>query len=196
LDFRPTVVFLRNFISECGFGGIRKSAPIKRLVCSTPLSAGFVMSELSRDERFLICIGTLAVAWATTELLLDALIGTLFHEFGGHPSEPTLPRTGLARKITFAKACFNTNAELSKDRDEAVPMLDQMLALGEDRHWCIHGAALNLHKGNEPLLQTRYRFRDNTLFTEEKPISIEIVADLATRTTWFSGLHPVWLTPG
>ena len=144
------------------------------------------MPELSKEERFLISIGSITLAWSMLEMMLDTFVGTLFHEFGGHPSEPKLFTTGLARKIKFAKNCFTDNTDLANEKDEACAYLDQIGILGDDRHWCMHGAALNLHKQPDALLQTKYKVVSDVLTYEKRPISPEIISDLLTRIILFS----------
>jgi hypothetical protein len=70
---------LLSFISECGFGGIRKSAPIRRLVVSRSVGV-FVMSTqipLDNAPRHAQAIGRLVGHWAIVENHLVLLFGYL-----------------------------------------------------------------------------------------------------------------------
>ena len=153
---------------------------------SSKSSLRAAMTDLPAHERYVLAIGSITIVWAMVEMMFDNMVGILFHRFGGHPSEPDLPRTSLSRKIRFARKCFNSNADLAPYRDEAIPLLDRMSELSDERHWCVHGAALDLHKEDAQFTQTKYRAFGNLFLEEHRPITPDDLGDLTIKIVYFS----------
>lgn len=79
----PFDLGLPSFISECGFGGIRKRAPISRLAPSTPFVLSMVITSfvlgrgLPDHRRTAEYLGHLNVAWASVEYCMFGLLSIL-----------------------------------------------------------------------------------------------------------------------
>jgi hypothetical protein len=136
-------------------------------------------------EKFVTGIGSITVAWSQCEMILDHIVGILFHHFGGHPSEKLLPKTGADRKMRYAKKCFNNNSELEWVRADAIPYLDRMKFLAEERHWCVHGVVLDLTKG-EPFEILRFKAVENVFNEDHKQFTLEDIAKLIFQIVIFS----------
>jgi hypothetical protein len=70
------VLALPNFISECGFGGIRKSAPMRRFV-SSRVFVEDDMAESGLDNDYKLALGELVIETSKLESTLTEVIAAL-----------------------------------------------------------------------------------------------------------------------
>ena len=143
------------------------------------------MSRGAADqERFVLNLGIITVAWTETELVLDEIIRILWHRSDRHPRHKEMPRTSLNRKLEFATDYFRFNADLAPVKEEALALLPRMKFLADERHWCVHRAVLDLHSGQGAYNFTRYSVAKQTV--ETKPVTADDLDNLSTHLIIFS----------
>jgi hypothetical protein len=146
----------------------------------------YIMPDIAVPERFLLNLGIITVAWTQTELVLDEIIRILWHRSVRHPRHKEMPRTSLSRKLEFATDYFRFNADLAPVKEEALALMPRMKFLGDERHWCVHGAVLDLHSGQGAYNFTRYSVAKNKQTEETKPVTADDLDNLSTHLIIFS----------
>jgi len=145
------------------------------------------MSRAAADqERFVLNLGIITVAWTETELVLDEIIRILWHCFDRQPRHKEMPRTSLSRKLEFATDYFRFDAHLAPAKEEALALLQRMKFLADERHWCAHGAVLDLLLGQGAYNFTRYSVAKNKQTEETKPVTADDLDNLSTHLIIFS----------
>ncbi len=141
---------LPNFISECGFGGIRKSAPINRR--ASPMSSEWDFFEAigykSPDDpkmkevvAYYMALGAFMHAWAFWEYTLDACIAVIHTRSGaGHTIDQKRPVISLERKIRYFRKAHISIEKLKPFKTASESIANSIEKMGEFRHTVIHSA--------------------------------------------------------
>lgn len=87
-------------------------------------------------------IGRLTIVWAGLEEVLFGVLHYLYHERGGDKLLPEIPEA-LSRRVRFLKTCSTSLDLLDMQRQRGLALADQITALSDRRHWCIHGVVTN-----------------------------------------------------
>lgn len=138
------------------------------------------MSDVQRSfpERYLLALGSVTLSWAMSELALNNIVGLVFHAHGGHRSEKDIPRTAYNRKEKYVRRAFSENDNLAQFAPLLIPILDEMNRLSEERHWCIHGVALNLHSATDSVTHTKYDVINNLYRENAREFDLEDMSRL------------------
>lgn len=140
-----------------------------------------VTGDSAFQERYLTLIGAITLSWAMSEMVLDNMVAFIFHVYGGQNSQKTIPSISFKNKRSYVYKSFNNKPELASYKDEAFILLDRMLALSDERHWCIHGAALNLHSSNNSTTQTMYRVVNEVHQEIQREVTLETLDNLLSK---------------
>ena len=98
------------------------------------------MSSLKtpQNEKYLSKLGGLILTWSHYETGINLTIEQIYNNWNGKEIFPTVPRTGLSRKIKFLRRWYNQNPHL--EVHEWIPnQLDVLKMSSKIRDTVIHG---------------------------------------------------------
>lgn len=153
---RAFVFLAPTFMSSCGFGFIRTSAPMRRFVSESlsfpAISTLAAMTQpphieyvpantrpltLAEYQNLYSAIGETIIHWASVELQLDRICHMTFERAGGNALERKLPFS-LKRKLRFLRKCIRELPALKPAASQLSDLLDRVEAQSVRRHTFAH----------------------------------------------------------
>lgn len=93
-------------------------------------------------ESIAKAVGLIVIQWGQAEQSLDFIVAILWQLFDGKSHAKKIPIM-LEKKIRFVRACFQSDAALTKLRSKAEDLLSRFEELSSLRHDLIHSAVVS-----------------------------------------------------